>query len=538
MVLVKGNLLNVSTEETYGAEINIQKGIITCVKPVNHEFKGLILPGFIDAHIHIESSMLTPARFAEAAVPHGTTAVVADPHEIANVLGLEGINYMVKDASTVPLKVFLTAPSCVPSTIFETSGAIISTEEIKNLLKADNVVALGEMMNFPGVIRDDPEVMGKLDAAIRMGKPIDGHAPLLSGSDLCKYIISGISTDHECSKADEAIEKRRLGMKLMLREGSSAKNLKDLALIGGDFIVSDDKHPEDLLNGHVDEMLKKAIEYGIEPIKAIKMVTMNPANHYNLNTGNIVPGKAADLILIDSIDDLNVEEVIINGKLAAKNGKPLFDVRPCNIPNTFKLNFKKPSDFDVSVEGSVKTVRVIEVFDDQLITNETSSVLDVIDGNLNTNLSSDILKVAVVERYGHERVSNAFVKGFGFKDGAIASSVSHDSHNIIAVGANSNDMAKAVNTILRSKGGLVAVSKDKVYALELPIAGLMSTKSSTDVSNDLKILHHAVENMGSKLRSPFMLLSFMGLLVIPKLKISDMGLFDVEKFNFVDLIKD
>ena len=538
MVLVKGNLLNVSTEETYGAEINIQNGIITCVKPVNHEFKGLILPGFIDAHIHIESSMLTPARFAEAAVPHGTTAVVADPHEIANVLGLEGINYMVKDASTVPLKVFLTAPSCVPATIFETSGAIISTEEIKNLLKEDNVVALGEMMNFPGVIRDDPEVMGKLDAAIRIGKPIDGHAPLLSGSDLCKYIISGISTDHECSKADEAIEKRRLGMKLMLREGSSAKNLKDLALIGGDFIVSDDKHPEDLLNGHVDEMLKKAIEYGIEPIKAIKMVTMNPANHYNLNTGNIVPGKAADLILIDSIDDLNVEEVIINGKLAAKNGKPLFDVRPCNIPNTFKLNFKKPSDFDVSVEGSVKTVRVIEVFDDQLITNETSSVLDVIDGNLNTNLSSDILKIAVVERYGHERVSNAFVKGFGFKDGAIASSVSHDSHNIIAVGANSNDMAKAVNTILRSKGGLVAVSKDKVYALELPIAGLMSTKSSTDVSNDLKILHHAVENMGSKLRSPFMLLSFMGLLVIPKLKISDMGLFDVEKFNFVDLIKD
>jgi adenine deaminase len=538
MVLVKGNLLNVSTEETYGAEITIQKGMITCVKPVNHDFRGLILPGLIDAHIHIESSMLTPTRFAEAVVPHGTTSIVADPHEIANVLGLDGINYMVKDASTVPLNVFLTAPSCVPATIFETSGAIISTEEIKDLLKEDNVVALGEIMNFPGVIRDDPTIMAKLDAAIRIGKPIDGHAPLLSGSELCKYVMSGISTDHECSKATEAIEKRRLGMKLMLREGSSAKNLKDLALIGGDFIVSDDKHPEDLLKGHVDEMLKNAIEYGIEPIKAIKMVTLNPANHYNLNTGNIVPGKAADLILIDNIDDLNVEEVIINGKLAAKNGKPLFDVRPRNIPNTFKLNFKKPSDFDVSVTGSVKTVRVIEVFDNQLITNETSSVLDVIDGNLNTNLISDTLKIAVVERYGYERVQNAFVKGFGLKDGAIASSVSHDSHNIIAVGTNSNDMAKAVNTILRSKGGLVSVSKDKIYALELPIAGLMSTKSATDVSNDLNILHHAVENMGSKLRSPFMSLSFMGLLVIPKLKISDMGLFDVEKFNFVDLIKD
>ena len=274
MVLVKGNLLNVSTEEIYGAEINIQNGIITCVKPVNHEFKGLILPGFIDAHIHIESSMLTPSRFAEAVVPHGTTSIVADPHEIANVLGLDGINYMVKDASTVPLKVFLTAPSCVPATIFETSGAKISTEEIRSLLKEDNVVALGEMMNFPGVICDDPEVMAKIDTAIKIGKPIDGHAPLLSGSELCKYIKSGISTDHECSKANEAIEKRRLGMKLMLREGSSAKNLKDLALIGGDFIVSDDKHPEDLLKGHVDEMLKNAIEYGIEPIQAIKMVTI------------------------------------------------------------------------------------------------------------------------------------------------------------------------------------------------------------------------------------------------------------------------
>ncbi len=537
MVLIKGNLLNVSTEETYGAEINIRNGIITCVKPVNHDFKGLILPGFIDAHIHIESSMLTPARFAEVVVPHGTTSVVADPHEIANVMGLEGIDFMVKDASTVPLKVFFTAPSCVPATLFETSGAIISTEEIKTLLNEDYVVALGEMMNFPGVIRDDPTVMAKLDAAIRIGKPIDGHAPLLSGSELCKYVMSGISTDHECSEENEAIEKIRLGMKLMLREGSSAKNLKELALIGGDFIVSDDKHPEDLLNGHVDEMLKKAIEYGVEPIKAIKMVTINPGNHYILNTGNIIPGKAADLISIDNLDDLNIEQVIIDGKLVAKNGKPLFDITLNNIPNTFKLSLKKSSNFDVPAAGPVETVRVIEVFDDQLITNETTSILDVVDGNLITNLACDTLKIAVVERYGHGRVSNAFVKGFGLKKGAIASSVSHDSHNIITVGTNSEDMAKAVNTILRNKGGLVAVSKDKSYTLELPIAGLMSSKSATDVSNDLKILHDTVETMGTKLKSPFMTLSFMGLLVIPKLKISDKGLFDVEKFKFVDLIK-
>jgi adenine deaminase len=537
MVLVKGNLLNVSTEEIHGAEINIQNGQITCVKLVNREFKGLILPGFIDAHIHIESSMLTPSRFAEAVVPHGTTSVVADPHEIANVMGLDGINYIAEDASTVPLKVFLTAPSCVPATMFETSGEIISTEEIKSLLKEDNVVALGEMMNFPGVINNDPLVMAKLDAAIKIGKPIDGHAPLLSGTELCKYILSGISTDHECSKKDEAIEKRRLGMKLMLREGSSAKNLRDLASVGGEFIVSDDKHPEDLLKGHVDDMLKKAIEYGIDPIKAIKMVTLNPGIHYTLNTGNISPGKAADLILIDNIDDLNIEEVIIDGKLVAKNGKPLFDVRPLTLPNTFQLNFKKPSDFDVLGTGSVKTVRVIEVFEDQLITNETSAILDVVDGNLNVNLYKDILKIAVVERYGHNRIFNAFIKGFGLKDGAIASSVSHDSHNIVTVGTNSNDMSKAVNTILKNKGGLSAVSNDVFHDLKLPIAGLMSTKNASDVSNDLNVLHRVVEDMGTKLKSPFMSLSFMTLLVIPKLKISDMGLFDVEKFNFVDLIK-
>ncbi len=537
MVLVKGNLLNVSTEEIYGAEISIQNGLITCVKPVNHDFKGLILPGLIDAHIHIESSMLTPARFAEAVVPHGTTSVVADPHEIANVLGLDGINYMVKDASTVPLKVFFTAPSCVPATMFETSGAIISTEEIKTLLNKNNVVALGEMMNFPGVVKEYPTVMAKLKAAIDMGKPIDGHAPLLSGSELCKYVMSGISTDHECSEANEAIEKKRLGMKLMLREGSTAKNLKDLALIGGNFIVSDDKHPEDLLKGHIDEMLKKAIEYGIEPLTAIKMVTLNPGNHYTLNTGNITPGKAADIILIDNLNDLNVEEVIINGKLVAKDGKPLFDIRSQHIPNTFELNFTKPSDFNISAEGSCKTVRVIEVFEDQIITKETSAILDVVEGNLSTNIEADILKISVVERYGHGRVSNAFVKGFGLKEGAIASSVSHDSHNIITVGTNDEDMANAVNTVLNNKGGLVALSKNASYALELPIAGLMSTNSATDVSNDLKLLHRAVEIMGTKLRSPFMSLSFMGLLVIPKLKISDMGLFDVEKFKFVDLIK-
>ncbi len=537
MGLVRGNLLNISTEEIYGAEICFKNGIITCVKPVNGNFKGLILPGFIDAHIHVESSMLTPSRFAEAVVPHGTTSVVSDPHEIANVMGLKGIKYMEEDSSSVPLKMFLTAPSCVPATQFETSGAVISTEEIISLLEDENVVALGEMMNFPGVVAEDSMVMAKLEAAKRVGKPVDGHAPLLSGSELCKYIKSGISTDHECTTVSEALEKRRLGMKLMLREGSSAKNLQELASAGGDFIVSDDKDPEDLLNGHVDVMLRKAVEYGIDPINAVKMVTVNPAEHYNLNTGNLVPDKAADLVCINNLEDLKVERVFIDGSLVAQEGKPLFKVKPIEIPSTFQLKPKITSDFNVAGEGSNETVRVLEVLEGQLITLESSANLNITDGKLDVDLDNDILKIAVVERYGHERVSNGFVKGFGLEFGAIASSVAHDSHNIITVGTNSQDMANAVNTVLKNKGGLAAVSKDTSYTLKLPVAGIMSTQSADKVSSDLKILHGAVRDMGSKLRSPFMSMSFMALLVIPKLKISDMGVFDVEKFAFVDLIK-
>jgi len=537
MTIVRGNLLNVSTEEIYGAEISFENGIITCIKNVEGNFKELILPGFIDAHIHIESSMLTPARFAEAVVPHGTTSVVSDPHEIANVMGLNGIKYMANDSSTVPLKVFLTAPSCVPATEFETSGAIISTEEIDDLLKEDYMVAMGEMMNFPGVLNDDPVVMAKLNAAKKNGKPIDGHAPLLTGSELCKYIMSGISTDHESTTKNEALEKKRKGMKVMLREGSSAKNLKDLATSGGDFIVSDDKDPEDLLKGHIDEMLRKAVEYGIDPVKAVKMVTLNPADHYNLNTGNIVPGKAADLVFIKKLEEVNIQKVIIDGSLVVKNGKHFFDVKSIEIPSTFKLKPKKPSDFDIQAHGSSEKVRVIEVHDGQLVTSETSAILNTIDGNLESDLDNDILKIAVVERYGHGKISNAFIKGFGLGYGAIASSVAHDSHNIISVGTNSQDMAKAVNTVLKNNGGLVAVSNEISSSLELPVAGLMSIKSVLDVSSELRLLNNAVKDMGSKLQSPFMSLSFMSLLVIPKLKISDWGLFDVEKFDFVDLIK-
>jgi adenine deaminase len=534
---ITGNLLNISTEEIYGAEIGFDNGLITCIKPVEGDFNSLILPGFIDSHIHIESSMLCPSRFAEAVVPHGTCSVVADPHEIANVMGLEGIRYMLKDVSSVPLKMFLTAPSCVPATSFETSGAKISKDEIKQLLKIPEIVALGEMMNFPGVINEDVEVIEKIEEAKKYNKPIDGHSPLLSGKDLCKYIMAGISTDHECTSKAEAEEKKRLGMKIMLREGSSAKNLEELADVGGEFLVSDDKHPEDLINGHVDEMLRKAVEYGIDGIDAIKMVTLNPSEHYKLETGNIMPGKAADFVIVDDLDNLKVKKVLINGKLVAKNGKALFKVNPIKLPNTFQLKPKKPADFNIAANGSHAKVKAIEVVEDQLITNEKSVDLKIIDGFLEADLTQDVIKIAVVERYGHERINNGFLKGFGMKYGAIASSVAHDSHNIIVVGTNNHDMSKAVNTVLKNKGGLSVVFKNNVKYLELPIAGLMSTNPLEKVANNLRELHKTVEDLGVKIPSPFMTMSFLALLVIPSLKISDKGLFDVNKFKFVDLIE-
>lgn len=535
--MIRGNLVDVFTEKIYPAEVKFKNNVVECVKPVEGKFDEYILPGFIDAHIHIESSMLTPSRFAETVVPNGTTSVVSDPHEIANVMGIEGINYMIKDAANVPLNFFFTAPSCVPATPFETSGAVINAHEIDKILKMDEIVALGEMMNFPGVLAEDEEVMAKIEAARKHNKPVDGHAPLLSGDDLCKYIASGISTDHECTTPEEVREKRKLGMKIMLRQGSSAKNLADIIDAGGDFIVSDDKHPEDLLKGHVNLMLKEAVELGIDSIEAIKMVTLNPAIHYNLNRGLIAPGKAADIVIVDDLKNFNVKEVIISGKTVAHDGKALFSSKPLNLQNTFKINYKKPEDFGILSEKGEEKVRVIDVIEGQLLTEESEAVLKVIDGNIQPDIDNDVLKVSVLERYGSNKMSNAFVHGFGLSEGAIASSVAHDSHNIIAVGTNSRDMADAVNKLALNNGGLVVVSKGSFYCLNLPIGGIMSTEKAEEIALKLKSLHKALDDIGCKLNSPFMTMSFLALLVIPKLKISDMGLFDVEKFEFVDVMK-
>lgn len=536
--MLKGNIINLFTEEIYPAEVEIQSGMIKCIREVDEEFKNYILPGFIDAHIHIESSMLTPSRFAEAVVPHGTTAVVADPHEIANVLGLSGINYMMNDASTVPLRFFFTAPSCVPATPFETSGAVLGPEEIDELLQLDEVVALGEMMNFPGVVGEDPIVLEKIKIARQHLKPVDGHAPLLSGADLCKYIGTRISTDHECSVLEEALEKKRLGMKIMIREGSSAKNLEELWEVGGDFLVSDDRHPEDLLQGHLNHILKKAVQLGVDPVDAIRMVTVNPATHYNLDTGLLSPGERADLVLVDDLENFNVKKVLINGELVAREGKALFDVKPIMIENSFHLQTIKPSDFEInSTTTENATVRVIKVIEGQLLTQESEANLEIVDGVFKVDLEQDVLKIAVVERYGNNHVANGFVNGFNLKRGAIASSVAHDSHNIIVIGTSSEDMALAVNTLKNNRGGLVAVSNGNIYSLKLPVAGLMSVMSAGEVSAQMNHLHEVVNGMGCELASPFMTMSFMALLVIPQLKISDQGLFDVGSFQFVDVIK-
>ena len=565
-------MLDVISDTIYPARITIENGIFKEVTPITvneHEldkidFKGLMIPGFIDSHIHIESSMVSPAQFARIAVRHGTTSVVTDPHEIANVLGIEGIEAMIENAEQVPFNFYFTAPSCVPATAFETSGAVLDSSDIEYLLKKDEIVALGEMMNFPGVINGDEEVHRKLALAREYGKPIDGHAPLVTREDLDKYLAGGISTDHECSNVIEALEKKLKGMKIMVRDGSSAMDMEGLFDIDEgahsldfsgpmellfrdifekkvyfplfDFIVSDDKHPNDLLKGHLNLSIKKAVSLGIDLLKAINMVTINPAYHYKLNCGAIVPGAQADFVIVDSIYDLNVLETYIGGECVFDGENVLFDAPEIESKNTVNASKKTASDFDIHYDGDECEVNVIECFDGDLLTKKTTAKLYVKDGIVQPDIYQDVLKIAVVERYGGNTVANAFIKGFGLKKGAIASSVAHDSHNIIVVGYDSQMMADAVNQVIDDKGGISVVSEDFADSLPLPFAGLMSNEDVYDVAKKLGILHKMVEALGCKIEAPFMTMAFMALLVIPSIKISDKGLFDGENFEFMDVI--
>lgn len=564
-------MLDVITDSIYPARISVEGGFFKEIVPIvinddsELDISGIILPGFIDSHIHIESTMLTPAQFAKLAVRFGTTSVVCDPHEIANVAGTDGIDFMIENSKSVPFNFYFSIPSCVPATCFETSGAILDSETIGELLKKDEAVALGEMMNFPGVINGDGEVLAKLEKAKELGKPIDGHAPLLSGKDLDKYIAEHISTDHECSNFAEAIEKKEKGMKIMVREGSSAKNMealfdfsdrldywknhesfgkmpnevleKRIHLPIFDFIVSDDKHTTDLIKGHLNESIKKAIDLEISPISAIEMVTVNPSTHYNLNTGVIVKGMQADYVVVDNLNDLNILKTYVAGKCVFDGENVLFDVEETEFKNTFDVSKKESGDFEISCDEPSADVNVIRCFNGELITEAESATLETKKGFVQPDLEEDILKIAVVERYGGNSIANGFITGFNLKKGAIASSVAHDSHNIVVVGTNSEDMANAVNCLIDNEGGFAIVDGDFEDSLALPIAGLMTNEDSYEVAEKLEKLQKTAADFGCKLDSPFMTMSFMALLVIPAIKISDKGLFDCINFEFIDVIK-
>lgn len=537
---ISGQLVDIHKREIYPAIITVENGKVAGIERSVSAEKVYIIPGLIDAHIHIESSMVTPGAFAMAAVTHGTTSVVSDPHEIANVLGRVGVEYMISDSRKVPLKFWFGAPSCVPATKFETSGAVLDPYEIEKLLSLPEIHYLSEMMNFPGVISGDSDVKRKLDIAKKLGKPVDGHAPGLTGELLKKYVAAGISTDHECSTLDEAKEKISLGMKILIREGSAAKNLTALKELfntnpGEIMLCSDDLHPEMLLTRHINKLIALLISEGFDLFNVIRSATINPVQHYNLDGGLLSVGDNADFIVADSLTEMNILETWINGEKVFSNNKILFDYKPGSGINNF--NCQQIGLSDIQVSNISKRIRVIEAFEGELLTKEilwdagNKSVID-------SDIDNDILKIVVKDRYNDCAPAVGFIKGFGLKKGAFASSIAHDSHNIISIGANDYDIVSSINEIVKLKGGLSVVSGEKKSSLQLNIAGIMTTRSCKDVASDYEKLNVLVRSMGCSMAAPFMTLSFMALLVIPDLKIGDKGLFDVKKFELVSLFKE
>lgn len=537
-MIVQGNIVDIENRRIYKGEVEVRNGKILALREVNHSVENYILPGFVDAHIHIESSMLVPSEFAKIAVKHGTVATVSDPHEIANVLGVKGVDFMIENGKKVPLKFNFGAPSCVPATSFESAGAIIDSEDIKLMMQNPDIKYLAEMMNYPGVLFDDEEVLKKIEHAKNNNKPIDGHAPGLRGDDVSKYIAAGISTDHECFTFEEAQEKLQKGMKVIIREGSAAKNFEALIDLLPEYFnnmmfCSDDKHPDDLLLGHINQLCERAVAKGIDVFKVLKAACLNPVKHYKLDVGLLQKGDSADFIVVDSLEKFNVLETYINGDLVAKNGKSFVDSVPFEVLNNFNTEKKKVLDF--RFESSANKINVIEALDGELVTNKIEAESLIENGNLVSNTDTDVLKMTVVNRYKNDVPAIAFIKNFGIKEGAIASSVGHDSHNIIAVGASDEAIARAVNLIIENKGGICAVTASKEEIVSLPVAGIMSDKSAEEIGKSYAALDAMAKDMGSKLRAPYMSLSFMALLVIPSLKLSDKGLFDGTSFNFTSV---
>ena len=535
---VKGNIVDILNKRIFKGEVCVENGQISAIREVNYEVDNYILPGFVDAHIHIESSMLVPSEFAKIAVLHGTVATVSDPHEIANVLGVQGVDFMIENGKKVPLKFNFGAPSCVPATSFESAGALINADDIKLMMENPDINYLAEMMNYPGVLFDDEEVLQKIEHAKNNNKPIDGHAPGLRGNDVSKYIAAGISTDHECFRYDEALEKLQKGMKILIREGSAAKNFDALidllpAYFENMMFCSDDKHPDDLLLGHINQLCERAVAKGIDVFKVLQAACVNPVKHYNLEVGLLQQGDAADFIVVNNLKEFNVLETYINGELVAKKGKSFVKSVPFEVLNNFNTDIKKVTDFRLA--SSSKKIRVIEALDGELVTNNIEADSLIVDGNLVSNTATDVLKMTVVNRYKNETPSIAFIKNFGIKEGAIASSVGHDSHNIIAIGVSDEAICKAVNLIIKNKGGVCAVTKTTEKVVALPVAGIMSDQPAEIIGKAYAALDSMAKEMGSTLRAPYMSLSFMALLVIPSLKLSDKGLFDGNTFKFTSL---
>ncbi|QWR78850.1 adenine deaminase [Candidatus Magnetomonas plexicatena] len=536
---ITGNIVDVFNETIYPATIIVENSRIVSIKRESTSCIGFIVPGLIDSHIHIESSMLIPSEFARLAVVHGTVATVSDPHEIANVCGIDGVRFMLENGDAVPFKFYFGAPSCVPATAFETAGGSLGIGEIKELLMSDSFKYLSEMMNFPAVINNFPDVLEKLNLAKSLKKPIDGHAPGLRGESCKRYVDAGITTDHESVTIEEALEKISYGMKIQIREGSAARNFDELAPLicthcDSVMLCSDDKHPDDLVAGHINDMVKRALKQGIDIMKVLRAASLNPVKHYGLDVGLLREGDYADCIVIDNLAEFNILETYINGDLVAKDGKSLIKTVPAKPLNNFNAQAKSEMDFAVRAKpGMIKTIAAL---DGQIITKMELLEPKIEGAFAISDPSRDILKIAVVNRYENVAPAVGFIKNFGLKTGAIASSIAHDSHNIITVGVGDSDICRAVNLIIRQRGGIAAVYDGREDILPLPFGGIMTDCDGYETAKRYGSLSGIVkEEMGCTQKAPFMLLSFMALIVIPHLKISDKGLFDVDSFNFTEL---
>lgn len=538
---IGGQIVDLVNNRIFSGLVTVKDGRIAKIEESAVDNKRYIMPGFVDAHVHIESSMLVPSEFARLAVCHGTVGTVSDPHEIANVLGKEGVRYMIENGKKVPFKFFFGAPSCVPATPFESSGCILNADDVEELMALPDIYYLSEVMNYPGVINDDPELMRKIAAAKKYNKPIDGHAPAVTGPDLQKYAGAGITTDHECFMLAEALEKIQHGMKILIREGSAARNFDALIPLMKHhpdklMFCSDDKHPDELDDGHIDVLVRKAIEMGYDVMNVLKAASLNAIKHYHLNVGLLQEGDDADFIVVEDLRAPVAKQTYIKGELVAENGVSHIKYVETKTPNNFKATYLYAPDLFVPDNG--KKIKVIKCYDGQLITKSFVTSPKVENGAIVSDVENDILKIVVVNRYKPTKPAVGFVKGFGLKRGALASSVAHDSHNIVSVGVTDNDILHAVNLLIEHTGGVTAFCSTQMVAVPLPVAGLMSNEDGYEVAEAYQDADALAKRLGSTLFAPFMTLAFMALLVIPDMKISDKGLFDVRTFGFTSNYED